>query len=788
MAALDDLFEHFLIAAGPEHADPVFVAAAETDAHAPGAPDPKKHVGAAMDRVDGRLKVTGGARYAAEFSAPRLARAVLLQSTVASGRISNLDTAEAERALGVIAIITYRNLPAMPRPSVPPAGESLPLLTPEIHYSGQNVAVVVAETFEQADHAASLIRVEYAGQKPTVSLEDHLRDAFVPNTGNRPPTSKRGDFAGAATSAPLKVEHIYRTPIEHHNPMEPHGTVAVWSGDTLTVYDATQGVGNTAQNLAEQFGLLPEDVHVIDPFVGGGFGCKGQSWAHTPLAALAAKVTGRPVRLSLSRRQMFSSNGHRPQTRQANVLAASRDGKLVALQHQAHNHTSRNDEFVEPTGGPAALLYSCPNVDVTQRLVRLNTGSPTYMRAPGESSGSFGLETAMDELAVAAAIDPIELRLRNYAEIDESTGHPWSSKSLRQCYTRGAELFGWSRRDARPGSMREGQGRWLIGMGMATAAYPANFRPASAKALMYADGRVEIRCGTQDLGTGTYTILTQIAADELKVDPSKVRVMLGDSHLPGAPTSGGSCSATSAGSAVQAAARALRTRITQNATSDESSPLWNAKASDIDGSDGRLFLKKDPSKSVSYTEIFARYNKRVIEQEAGAKPGIERAEAGEGGSEGAGKKEPGTAHTMHGFGAQFCEVRVDRDLGTIRVARWVGVFALGKQLNIKTLRSQLHGGIVWGIGMTLLEESLMDARHGRFVNSNLAEYHVPVNADVPRIEVALIDEEDALVSPLGAKGAGEIGITGAAAAIGNAVFHATGRRVRDLPITLDKLL
>ena len=784
---MSDLFEGFLRAAAPEHADPVFVAAAESEGAAPGAaPEARKNVGAPMDRVDGRLKVTGGAKYAAEFSAPRIAYGALLQSRIASGRISGLDTAAAERAPGVIAVMTYRNLPAMPRPSVPPAGESLPLLTPEIYYSGQNVAVVIAEIFEQAEHAAALIQVDYVAQMPVVSLEQHLGDAFVPNAGNRPAASKRGDFATAAASAPIKVQQIYRTPIEHHNPMEPHGTVAVWNGNGLTVYDATQGVGNTAQNLAEQFGLLPEDVHVIDPFVGGGFGCKGQSWAHTALTAVAAKVTGRPVRLSLTRRQMFSSNGHRPQTRQANLFAASKDGKLLALQHQAVTHTSRNDEFMEPTGGPASLLYSCANVDVGHRLVRLNTGSPTYMRAPGESSGSFGLETIMDEIAVAAALDPIELRLRNYAEIDESTGHPWSSKSLRECYARGAELFGWSRRDPRPGSMRDG--RWLIGLGMATAAYPANFRPASAKALMYADGRVEIRCGTQDLGTGTYTILTQIAADELKVEPSRIRVMLGDSRLPNAPTSGGSCSATSAGSAVQAAAKALRTRITQNATSDESSPLWNAKASDIDGRDGRLFLKTDPSKSVTYTEIFARYNKNVVEQEAGAKPGIERGEPGDGGAEGAEKKAPGAAHSMHGFGAQFCEVRVDADLGTIRVARWVGAFALGKQLNVKTLRSQLHGGVVWGIGMALLEESLIDARYGRFVNSNLAEYHVPVNADVPRIEIALIEEEDSLVSPLGAKGAGEIGITGAAAAIGNAVYHATGKRVRELPITLDKLL
>jgi xanthine dehydrogenase YagR molybdenum-binding subunit len=546
-------------------------------------------------------------------------------------------------------------------------------------------------------------------------------------------------------------------------------------------------VGNTATNLAEQFKLKPEDVRVIDPFVGGGFGCKGQSWNHVPLTAAAAKLVGRPVRLALTRRQMWSSIGHRPPTRQANVLAAGRDGKLVALQHQAHNHTSQRDEFMEPTGAPAQLLYACANVDVGHRLVRLNVGAPTYMRAPGESSGSFGLETAMDELAVASGVDPVELRMRNFAEVDGSNGRRWSSNSLRECYRRGVELFGWARRDPRPRSMRDG--RWLIGYGMATASYPANFRPAAAKAAMFADGHVEILCGTQDLGTGTYTILAQIAADEMGIDPSRIRVYIGDSRLPPAPTSGGSCSATSAGSAVQAAARALRGRLLQNATSDETSPLWNVKANDVVWRDGRLASKSEPSKSVAYVDIMRRYRKNVVEVDGGARPGIERAEAaGPGAVPSEKSNSQNAAYSMHGFGAQFCEVRVDRDIGTIRVARWTGVFALGKVLNSKTLVSQLQGGIVWGIGMGLMEESLIDARYGRFVNSNLAEYHVPVNADVPPIVIDVVPEEDALVSPLGAKGAGEIGITGAAAAIGNAVYHATGKRIRDLPITLDKII
>jgi xanthine dehydrogenase YagR molybdenum-binding subunit len=545
------------------------------------------------------------------------------------------------------------------------------------------------------------------------------------------------------------VQQIYRTPIEHHNPMEPHATVALWDGDRLTVYDATQGVSNTAQNLAELFQIAPEDVHVIDPFVGGGFGCKGQSWPHTPIAALAARVVQRPVKLALTRRQMFSSVGYRPLTRQENVYAAQRDGRLVAVQHRVYSQTSQNDEFMEPTGAPVNMLYSCKNVEIEHRLVRLHVGAPTYMRAPGEASGSFGQETAMDELAVALDLDPVQLRMRNYAEVDQSNGRDWSSKSLNECYDVGAQLFGWSRRSPRPGSMRDG--RWLIGWGMATAAYPANFRPAGAKARMYQDGRIWIGCGTQDLGTGTYTILTQIAADVLGVLPEQIRVEIGDSRLPNAPTSGGSCSATSAGSAVQLAAQALRTRVIAYATSDERSPLFNLKATDLTVREGRVFAAKEPARAMTYAEILARYGKRMVEQEAFAKPGLERGAQAGGSPQGTEQAEKGTskAYSMNGFGAQFCEVRIDPDLGIIRVARWVGTFALGKVLNAKTLRSQLQGGIVWGIGMALQEHTMMDTRFGRYVNTNLAEYHVPVNADVPDIQIILVEEQDRLVSPLG---------------------------------------
>ena len=391
----------------------------------------------------------------------------------------------------------------------------------------------------------------------------------------------------------------------------------------------------------------------------------------------------------------------------------------------------------------------------------------------------------MDELALALAMEPVTLRLRNYAEVDGDSQREWSSNSLRECYESGAERFGWGRRNPRVGSMRDG--RWLIGWGMATASYPANFRPAAAKARMLHDGSVWIGCGTQDLGTGTYTILTQIAADALGVQPSKVRIEIGDSKLPGAPTSGGSCSATSAGSAVLLAARELRKRVISYATADEHSPLFNLKQSELLVNEGRVFAKSAPGKAMTYAEILERYGKRMVEQSAAAQPGLERVAPSGGQSPSAGG-EKGNGYSMYGFGAQFCEVRVDQDLGIVRVSRWVGSFALGRILNAKTLRSQLQGGIVWGIGMALQEHSILDHRFGRYVNTNLAEYHVPVNADVPEIDVVLIEEQDSLVSPLGAKGAGEIGITGAAGAICNAVFHATGKRVRDLPITLDKLL
>ena len=672
-----------------------------------------------MDRVDGRLKVTGGAKFAAEFPVADVRHAVLVQSTVALGRVASLDVAGAKAMPGVIEVI------------VPETAGVGNLLSADVTYSGQTIALIVAETLEAATEAALTMKVTYVSVWPKADFEKTLSGAAP----GRP--RSRGDVAAGIAASAKKVEAVYTTPHEHHNPMEPHGTIAAWQGDMLTVYDATQGVINTAQGLAGRMGIPAANVHVMDPFVGGGFGCKGNSWPHTALCAVAARVVGHPVKLSLTRKQMFTSNGHRPATNQAETFAADAGGKLTAIVHDGKCSQGQKDGFVESAGVAHPMLYACANVTVGDRPVKLDIPAGTYMRAPGEASGTFGLETAMDELAYELGIDPLELRLRNHADVDPSNGKAWSSKSLRECYAQASERFGWAKRDPKVGSMK--RGNVLVGMGMATATYPSNFMPATARATMNAQGKVVVQIATQDLGTGTYTILTQIAAEGLGIDPRDVRVEIADSKLPNAPLSGGSWSATSAGSAVKLAAEALRGQL---------------------GSEPK-----------GYADAVKRYAAQTISAEATAARVPEARD-----------------YSFHGFGAQFCEVHVDPELRTIRVARWTGAFAVGKPLNAKTLRSQLQGGIVWGIGMGLLEETVMDPRYGRFLNSNLAEYHVPVNRDVPEIEVIVVPEEDRFVSPLGAKGAGEIGITGAAAALGNAIYHATGKRVRDLPITLDKIL
>ncbi|HEX4351364.1 MAG TPA: xanthine dehydrogenase family protein molybdopterin-binding subunit, partial [Polyangiales bacterium] len=622
-----------------------------------------------------------------------------------------------------------------------------------------------------AQLAARAIVAHYTKTDLSIDLHAEVAHAYAPKSAgpSGETDSTRGDLAAGKAAGAATIEAVYTTQNQHHNPMEMHATTAVWqSDDKVTLYDSTQGVFNDRQKIATVFGLPEENVRIISHFVGGGFGCKGSTWSHVTLAAMAARSLKRPVKVVLTRPQMFGFVGYRPRTEQHVMLAADAHGKLTAIAHHSISETSRIDEFVEPCAMTTRMLYDCPNVETSHRLVRLDVPTPTFTRAPGEASGSFALESAMDELAYALHMDPLELRLRNYAERDPQEKLPWSSKSLKQCYHQAAERFGWSRRSQRPGSMRDGTR--LVGWGMATATYPARQSPSSAVARFRSDGIALVQSGSQDIGTGTYTIMTQIAADALDLPLEKVRFELGDTTFPKTPVSGGSQTASSTGSAVKGAAAALRGKLMSSAISDDKSPLHGLHESDLEVVEGVIRAKRDPSKRDSYADVLARSGQPEIRVELDAKPKPDQAK-----------------YSRHSFGAQFVEVKVDPDLSEVRVTRCVSAFAAGKILNAKTALSQFQGGIVWGIGLALLEHTVRDPRNARVVTRDLADYHVPVNADVPELDVIMIDEVDPYVNEVGAKGIGEIGITGMAAAIANAVHHATGKRIHDLPITLDKL-
>jgi xanthine dehydrogenase YagR molybdenum-binding subunit len=697
-------------------------------------------IGKPVNRVDGPAKVTGQARYAAEFTIDGLAHAALVTSTIPAGRVTGLDTRAAERAEGVLCIISHLNAPALPyleRPGYPEGAKPLHVFeSAEIVFCGQPIAVVVAETLEQAHHAAALVAVEYE-RVPAVAT-------FTPERAHPPSESEdsqRGDADAALADAAVRVEATYRQPREHHSAIEPHATIAVWEGDRLTLYDKTQWVGNVRTEMAYTFGIKEDHIRVNAPFVGGAFGSALRPWPHVTIAALAARVAKRPVRLELTRRELFMEVGYRPQSEQRLALGADGNGRLTAIIHEVASQTATYEEYTETTLKPARNLYACPNVRTSYGVVDMNTNAPCPMRAPGIVTGVLGLEMAMDELATALGLDPIELRLRNHADQDPDRELPWSSKELRACYQAGAERFGWGRRNPKPRSMRDGQ--MLIGCGMASAIYGAHRAKASASATLFANGSLLIRSASCDMGPGTYTAMSQIAAEMLDVPLDAVRFDLGDSELPEAPVHGGSITMASVGTAVAAACKALRDKLVS-----------------LDGrGDG------------PYVPLLRKHGLDFLEAAGEAAPG-----------------EESETHSSAAFGAVFAEVRVDEDLGTVRVPRLVGAYDVGRVINPKTARSQCIGGMVGGLGMALLEEAEWDPRFGRVMNANIAEYLVPVCADVHEMEVIFVPSDDRIFNPMGAKGLAEVAICGVAPAIANAVYHATGRRIRDLPITVEKLL
>jgi len=724
-------------------------------------------------RYDARAKVTGAAKYAAEFKTPTdVAYAYIVQSTISSGRLTSIDQAAAEKSSGVLAVITPFNAPKLPAASPqPPARRHVTVLQErDVFYNGQPIAVVVARSLPEAMQAASLLHIHYQQTPTKLKFKDRLGEARPPKSpGREPATQTRGDLAAAMAKGTVTVEQTYTTPYQHHNPMEPHATLAWWEGDKLTVHDSTQYIAGDRVTIARTLGIPADNVHLECPYTGGGFGCKGSTWSHVILAAMAAKVVQKPVKLALDRPQMWGPVGGRPTTVQHINLAATQDGKITGVEHNVIVHTSVMEDFLEPSADQTRMLYASEACETSHKMVDMNLGVATFMRAPGESTGTAALETAMDELAVALKMDPVQLRLVNYAEKDLGSDKPWSSKHLRACYEQAAARFGWSKRNPQPAAMREGNK--LIGWGMATATYPANRSAAQALVRILPNGQAFVACGSQELGTGTYTIMAQTAGDTLGIDPAFVEAKLGDSTLPKAPVSGGSQSAASIGPAIEAAAMQVKLKVAQLAISDPKSPLHGAAVADISSRGGKLFLSSAPGKLESYADILSRNGGQPVEAMGSAEPGEEQ-----------------TALSTHSFGAVFAEVAVDRDTLMVEVRRIVATYDIGTLMNNTTGINQLEGGIVWGVSFALHEESHLDDTYGRYVNANLAEYHIPVNADIGKLDVTVLNIPDTKFNPLGARGIGEIGITGTAAAVGNAIFHATGKRVRDFPITLDKLL
>lgn len=731
--------------------------------------------GQPLTRREGVLKVKGEARFAADNHPPGMLHAVLAVSSIARGRVTALDVQAAKGHPGVVEVMTPANRPALaedPDAKTNPFMFRLDLLqNDQVRYANQPIAVVIAETLEAATEGAALLSPRYDVLPARVGLDSG--ESFVPpvvGVGN-PSEMRRGDVEAGLAKASQRIDATYETPAQYHNAMEPHAIVAAWDGDTLSIDTPSQGLAIAQGRLAGLFGIAPDKIHIRSPFLGGGFGSKGLMSGPQVLGILAARLVNKPVKLVLRREQMYGPVGHRSASRQRLRIGLDSDGLLTAIDHHARVATSSFDDFYEPAADASHTLYASPAIATSHEAVRLDTGTPLFMRAPGEATGSIALESAIDEAARACRIDPLTFRLKNYAEVEPISGKPFSSKALRQCYAQGAERFGWARRPLEPRQMRDEAGL-LVGWGMGTATFPALMFAAEARAAVRSDGSGVMEIGAHDMGQGAWTALAQIAADGLGLDIDRVEFKSGTSDLPDAGIAGGSAHTATAGMAIHNAGLAVIAKLADLATSDERSPLFGAGNAGVTARDGRLFRRDDETRSESYADILKRAGLTQIE------------------ASGKGATDPAAQSTyaMHAHGAVFAEVKVDPDLGQIRVTRMVGAFAAGRIINPRMVQSQIFGGMIWGMSFALHEQAVTDRRSGRILNADLAEYHVPVNADVPPMEALMIDEDDAHVNALGIKGVGEIGVTGSAGAVANAVWHATGVRVRRFPIGIDDLV
>jgi xanthine dehydrogenase YagR molybdenum-binding subunit len=732
-------------------------------------------VGQPISRVDGRRKVTGSARYTADIPAPAAAHAAIVHSKIASGRAVSIDTTAAERAPGVLSVLTHENMPrmkAVPWSHLRPQGQTyLPLQDDKIHYAGQPVALVIAETLDQAAYAGTLIEIEYEASRPVVFRSHMANEAVVPSQRMWPLASSIGDAHKAIADAAVKLERVYTMPDRHHNPIEPHVTLAAWDEDgTLTLYDSTQMVVGTRKLASLVLSVPEEKINVVCEFLGGGYGGKSWSWPHTLLAALAAKVVGRPVRLQLTRTQMYSMVGHQAATVQTIALGADGDGKLTGIRHDSVNPTSPFDDYVEYAALASRHLWRATGgIATSHKVVHVNRNSPVVLRAPMEAQGHFALESAMDELAYATGIDPVDLRLRNDTDTDPYSGRPFSTRALRKCLIDGAARFGWEKRTPEPRSMRDG--RYLVGQGVAGALFTHWRWPGKARVTLRADGSALVEAAAHDIGTGTYTVMAQVAAEALGVATDRVTVHLGDTRLPESHPAIGSATAANATAAVMLAARTAREKAIALALDGRDAPFAGTGPADVVVADGRLLLART-NLNITYAELLARNGLSSLVGDGDYNP----------------VEEVNGPKAVFSFSAVFAEVRVDPEFGVVRVNRVVGAYDAGRIINPKTARSQAIGGIIWGVGQALLEQSETDPALGQFINRNCSGYLVPTNADIPMLDALFVGEFDEEASPLGAKGLGELTAVSVAPAIANAVYHATGKRVRDLPITVEKLL